>query len=1129
MAENVFLQYVIHLTDRAQVELLQGQPHDGGAVGSVIKAPDQAAIDYAAPVIALPGGVFTPPAITSEWFGTRDNFPTDQKSFERCEGGWFGICFLFGNKKKFYWRGLFEYSPPLDGDPGVGNGGTPDPVATRRWIDGFETPDLSAGGGEGGAGTSTAARTASRHIDGYGLAIRNSTSVRTHRCDDHTAGLTPTTSWERFYLRGRVWPDGQKVLWRSRTQQSSNVGLLLMVTPSGQLGLFQSDSASGFTLLGTAQALDLHTWYRVDILFKFGPGAAVYLSVNGTRKLTVTGLGAEIAINPRTHASSEMGSSVAANEAIDVDDWICADWPFSAPTMVTPGLDWQNGSKVAWVSPTGYGAGNVWTGDHAVLRQRPLVSTAQMTARTNAVSGAVLEVDTDAALSADAVPNSIGAVALVVGLYSLRGSALSGTLGYTLPGGAPVMTAITQGAAAAWNTVLYHPIGLTEPFLLGGLQLRHAKAADVGASSVYVLQAAAEVLGAYGLEDVYPGDTIIHTFVSNTGIHNAPYPRSPWATSLTPPLSPYEVVAGSYVGDAAGITLTFRSPVTFFWCRRVTTLGEGIRWWTSMNAAQRGVFDTPQPDGMITAEVDPTFVPVQAEDAQEQQYRLRITGAHLQANNPGDTYTYLAICDPGMRFLVAGALGQHKGATDRTHALQHPTFLPDCGFFAHQVSNGSFSTVGIFYKGPGHAAATLSPMGSTELANAMSWVAGTLTSKSAFHNVSAQQIPFCLMRKDDLSGDPGVVKVLQLASYTGDGSASRSVSLAPATGLRPLFAIVQPHNASAIMRDSSHTGTTSMVLNAVAANASTGITGGGPDQLSVGSVLNANGIVYDVFVIPGSATAGNGGFSPPGVFNPVPPAVPGDGPWTPGPIDPDAPAEPEPPAPESPEPTTPWPTGCTAATTQLVNVALSRIGITKQVVDVSVEQRPEAATARLLYALALESTLRAYPWPFATQYAYLTLLGGTDTVPISPDWLYAYRLPADFVFARRLVLPLTTGKARTYEEQPLPFKVSTDETGTVTGSSEGGLLYTDAAPGTFALEYTRRATCPAASSDPLFKSAFAWRLGAEMAPGLSRDEKKTEFCLVMFERTIALAQIAASNEQQQEIQRPDAPWIDGRD
>lgn len=1115
MADIVILQYVIHLTDRALVEQLQGQQHEGGAVGAVIKAPDQAAIDYSAPLVPLPGGAFTPPGITSEWFGTRENFPTDEKTFERCDGGWFGICFLFGHRSRYYWRGVFEYAPPLTGDPGVGGGGTPDPIATRRWIDGFELPN----NGEGGTAATVAARTASRSIGGYGFAMRSTTAVRNHKPDDFTPGLTPSTSWERFYLRGRVWPDSQKTIWIAHPTTSAAAGLALALTPSGQLALMQASPTGVLTLLGTLQALDLNTWYRIDILFKFGTGAAAYAFVNGVSRLSVTGIAGDIATAGRTHANSDMGSTPSANEAIDIDDWICADWPASAPAMTTPGLDWQNGSRIVYIAPTGYASDNVWTGDHAVLRQRPQTAPSGISGRTSTVSGAVLSVTTDADLAADALPGSIGATAFVVGVISLRGGAPSGTLGYKLSGGAAVMAAIVEnGSTASYSSVLFHPAALTVGGFLDGLELRYAKAADVTSATVHALHAAAEVLGVFGLEDVYPGATTIHTFLSNTGIHNAPYPRSPWATSLTPPMSPFEIISGTYVGDAAGVTLNFRMPVQWLWVRRVTTLGEGSRWFSSMNAAHRGLWDTPLPEAMVTAEVDPTFVPVAAEDAQEQQYRLRITGANLQANNPGDTYAYLAICDPGMRFLICGALHQHKGTVTRTHPLQSPDFLPEAGFFVAEVSTGSFAIATHFYKGPGHAAASISSLVAAETANALAMAEGELTSQSAFHNSTAQQIAYAVFRRDDGSGDTGVPKVLQLASYTGDGSASRTIGLAPLSGVRPVFAIVTPHNAAAIMRDASHTGTTSTTLPATN-NATTGITGGGIDSISVGSTLNASGIVYDVFVIPGSATAGNGGFSVPGVFDPVAPAVPGDGPWTPNPTDPDAPAPgaavPDPQLPPTPA----FPTGCIGATTQLINMALARLGHTKLITDVSTEVTVEATLARMFYDDVVNAVLRAFPWPFATRYATLAALAGTQTVPVNEDWTYSYRAPADQLFVRRFVRR-GTGLRRTYDPDPVTFRMGTDAT--------GDLIYTNAEAVDALVEYTARPVCAATAGDELFRSAVAWRLAHELAPGLSKDDNRAKLAWAMYERQIEIAKTVGANEQEPDRDDHDATWIEDR-
>jgi hypothetical protein len=86
-------------------------------------------------------------------------FPRDQRTFDRCNGGWFGICFLFGTTTHFYWRGKFEWMPKLDTT--APTGAAKSIMPQRRYIDGAELAG-STSFGEGGSGNMTDVRQQSR-------------------------------------------------------------------------------------------------------------------------------------------------------------------------------------------------------------------------------------------------------------------------------------------------------------------------------------------------------------------------------------------------------------------------------------------------------------------------------------------------------------------------------------------------------------------------------------------------------------------------------------------------------------------------------------------------------------------------------------------------------------------------------------------------------------------------------------------------------------------------------------------------------------------------------------------------------------------------------------------------------
>jgi len=1108
--KTVILQYQINLTDVALVAQLQGTTFAGGAMGAVIKAPDQAAIDYSAPKLVKPYE-FVAPSITSEWFGTGDHFPTNVAKFDRKSGGWFGIPLLFGDTTHYYWRGIFVYSPPLGGG---GGGGTPAPISQRRWIDGFELPNNGEGGTVPSVGEN--ARMASRHCEGMGLALRSTTTIRSHNVNENAAGYTPNKTWERLYIRLVQVPAAATTFWRCRGSVENATGLALQVTPSGQIAFNKVDNVGGYALVATTSAINLNQWYRVDILFEFGSAAKAQLYLNGVQALNVTSfIAGGITTAGRTHVSSELGDSAANTLSLDIDDWMSADWP-----ATLDGLDWINGSHMCLVRPQARASSDTgaWAGDVRTLMQRPTNNAGvSLSSTTNAGR---LAVTTDAAYMIESMPNTIGCAAFVVALNNSRVGAANGQLGYKIDVAAEVLAAITQSTTQGWNTVMYRPSGLTAAVKIAPLELVHTKGADTNSSSVFALQAVAEVLGIFGEEDKQLQAPTLNIPPGHSGIHNAPYPRTPWAQLGQPPQSPVILVTGTYVGNGSGQDLVFKAPVHFLRIRPLTGDAGGVTWWSTLMGAHRGSDEAPTAGLMPRAEVDLTFLPAPGEDQQQTRYLVRIGGAHAQSNANTVVYSYFAFCDPGMRFLLNGALTGHKGTADLVTALIHTTFLPDWLWLFNELI-GSGTTGRLSTKGPGNAAASVSTLTVAEVANALTMAAGALTAKTAFYTINQpNQIAFAAFRKDDGSGDPGVPRVVQITSYVGDGAASRTLALAPASGRRPMWAMVVPNNGgAAIFRDPSHTTVTSTQVPSTA-NASTGITAGGIDQITVGSALNSNGVTYNVISFPGDSVAGNGGWSVAGEFVPVDPAPPVDGPWDDMPEDPDDPGpQPEPePGPETP-PGSDFATGCVAATTKIANVALSRLGITKQIANVSTDQTPEATVARLHYVDALEATLRDFPWPFATRYATLTLVAGTDTVPVNDDWTYSYRAPSDMLFARRFVG--AAGEKRSYDPEPEMFRIGSDST--------GPLLYTDVVEADAKLEYTFRPSCAASSGDAMFRSALGWRLAHEMAPGLSRDQKKVDYCYAMYLDQIARAKVAAANESQQDPNMPDAPWISGRD
>lgn len=1142
--QKIYLQYQINLIDKAYVEQLQGVVHDGGAMNAVIKSPLQSAIDYkqTGPQLGIvyKDEVFSAPSLTSEWFGTTtnhgNNYPLDQKFFQRKSGGWFGWPFLFGTTKDYYWRGLFVYAGPTTANTGV-PGEVPSTIPQRRWINGFEMP-RNGEGGASSAGNLIASRMASRHLGGFGLGLRNQTAAvdHIHTTFGQDVGYR---AWERFYVRIRKNPTGAHMLWHVGGV-SPLAGAIIDVLASGQLQISNRDNGGTIFILTVLPALVTHRWYKIDLLYRYGNAGAnrpttfnVY--INGVENV-VTGFGTTGLGATTTAMTSSMGAPTGPTNGlgVDIDDWIGADWPAflldkypdntaTPPTVpaIPPSLDWIQGSHVMWVPPVAFAATHnaAWIGDYALAAQRPIALAGNLNL-TCSTALAKMAVVIDGKYRADFARAARGYVALAIGKNGSRAGVTDGRLGYRLPPAADVLTTITETTGVSWNTVMYRPSGLTT-----GIKMNVAGAGDIEAvyekanvgtlASVQALQVSAEVIGIFGSEDeVLNGTAVVESQPEEIDVHNAPYPRTSWATKGVPQSAGITIYAGTYVGDGVFKELTFTAPIHWLWIRPLSGLAGGVQWWSSMNGAHIGGNEVVSPDSVTIVEIDTSFVGTGLEDGSEQRTRVRMPGTNTQSNAAGVTYQYVAISDPMMRFLMCGTLWQLQGATDYVNGLENAKFTPEAAFFQREVHESGSASGTTYFKGI-TAGSNVQPLSTSEIASALDFGLATMTSKSAFH-LNGHQMAYAAFRRADGLNDAGQARVLALVSYTGDGAASRTITYAPASGRRPLWAIVVPHNGAATYRDPSHTGTTSTLFPSTAV-ASLGISGGGIDSITVGSNLNSNGIVFDVFVIPGEVAAGNGGWSiqptdPLFPVDPQPPYAPAGeacDPWCPEPGDPNSLGnEGGVVDPGLGDPGEGAPGGgidlggvgadfgatCIVSSTAFINTALSKIGVSKRIgSDITTELTAEAAAGRLHFAEDASQVLRDFPWPFATKYATLTLVAGSVGVPVNADWIYSYRRPTDCIFERRIVVV----REGSVDATPPPFQLSSDAT--------GGLIFTNQAAAV--LEYTFRPDCPARMGDPLYRECLIWKLAGTLAATLSRMSTIVDFCLSQYKTSLAKADL----------------------
>lgn len=1094
-----YLEFTITLTNKDQAANLATT-----YAGGIRMSPAAAAAAYLAP-IQTTTAQFAAPNVRSPWIIAGSNFPTNEASFVRKVGGWFGLSFLFGTTYTYRWIGKFAYAP--SSTPEIN--GTPTEVvaiAQRRWAVGFDLPrhSVTNGGPEIATlsdGMLRLSRDASRHVGGRGLAIRNNDDSVQADPTFHGAAASKS-GWERFYVRVRKYPTSNGRLWRARFHATNQHAVMLYLQSDGRLAVYNVDSPGAETLQGSSSdALALDTWTRIDVVYQAGNGSGtidVYFNRKRVINLTITsanGLGFNSNLVTSYIGPPGTASFFNSYEA-DVDDWIGAEKPTEDSGHRYTGLDWLNGSRVLTVGVTAFGAGNAWTGDYRALNdESPEQANAGATV-TSSTGGTALVLNADDN-RIKACPGALGAVAFTV-ISSLQQTvAGSGTLGWRF-NGLLDLAAIVQQITANWEQRMYRPAGLTVPIAnLTPLELHHIKAANANPAVCAAMFVSIEMIGTFGSEDI-PRDAaetdVPPALAPRRGTHNAPYPETIWARSRFAPVSPVIVHSGTYVGNGTFTELTFRSNVNFIYIRRIGGTGQGT-WFSSMNTGIQQGNDGAAPNVVNEARVDPSLVPTGVEDAQEQRVLIRLAGSDAAFNGNTFTYQYVAVMDPGSRFMLNGAFTHDPadaGAAALPNALASATFLPEYTMI-HGVRFGQGGSVERRYsKGIGHTGTNASKWDAAEAA-AFSVAAGLITSQPALHIDSKLQTAYSAWRRDDGSGDPNRFKVVKMGTYIGDGSATRTIGFESAVGLRPLLAFVHPHNSFTYGRDPGHTTNTSRRYDTDSDAVTTGITGGGLDSFIVGILLNANLIVYDYWVLLGSATAGNGGWSIDGEFAYLEPdnAIDGydDGDDSIDVIDDDEDedGDPDEGTDSTDDCNTANPT-CIAATTRIANVALTHIGVSKMLTNYCTQNSTEAQVVRALYEDSVRKVLRDFPWPFATKYATLGLVAAQ---PANADWTYAYRMPTDCVFERRLVVD----RDRAVDPTPPPFMLSSDST--------GGLILTNEPDAV--LCYTCRPVCVAFAGDTLFREALGWHLAGALAPPLTRMTDVAKMCYVKYDEALEKA------------------------
>lgn len=201
--------------------------------------------------------------------------------------------------------------------------------------------------------------------------------------------------------------------------------------------------------------------------------------------------------------------------------------------------------------------------------------------------------------------------------------------------------------------------------------------------------------------------------------------------------------------------------------------------------------------------------------------------------------------------------------------------------------------------------------------------------------------------------------------------------------------------------------------------------------------------------------------------------------------------------------------------TEICNLALTHLGIGKEIANLDSENSQEANACRRVFDVARQTTLRAMDWPFARKQVFLGLVTDftalTQTTGLSYEWNYSYQVPSDSVKFLK-ILSLTRNDTR---QSRVPYSLR--------NGTQYEEVYTDMqnAQGRYTLDVTDSSRFPAD-----FVLGLSYKIAFLIAPRLTKGDpyKLKKQAEDEFFYTISRAKASALNEEQEE-EDPDSEFI----
>ena len=189
---------------------------------------------------------------------------------------------------------------------------------------------------------------------------------------------------------------------------------------------------------------------------------------------------------------------------------------------------------------------------------------------------------------------------------------------------------------------------------------------------------------------------------------------------------------------------------------------------------------------------------------------MRIAGGALSANQAGLTYQYIAVSDPGMRFMLGGSMAQRNTAGPSPYPLIDANFLGQFAFLWVDYAQASGSSIGLYARGPGSAPGVITSFNGIKVASALTINQGSLTTENGLFNLNPDaSICYMLVRQDDGSGDAGMAGCARSAPTPATGPPADHQLPAERRPANLRDGLSRGRRAGGRWRDPSHTGTTS--------------------------------------------------------------------------------------------------------------------------------------------------------------------------------------------------------------------------------------------------------------------------------------------------------------------------------